>query len=184
MRKSYRKALIRLLEKVAVSLVILDALLYFALVRPLRALRDAKEAEFTTMRARLREARARVAQLEAFQAEVPGADEQLEGFLKGNVPTRRQGFSRAAHLVRELVGKSGAQLESISYKLGSGGDDPLRTLTLEVEIEGPFESLLDFAHALETGDELAVVRNFNFQPREGGTMGLHLVADLFLKPSP
>jgi Tfp pilus assembly protein PilO len=182
MRTSHRKVLIRALEKVAVSLVVLDALLYFALVRPLRALRNAKEAEFTTMRVRLRDARARVAQLEAFQAEVPGADEQLEGFLNEHVPTRRQGFSRAARLVRELVEKSGAQLESISYKLDSDTDDPLRSLALEIDIEGPFESLLDFAHALETGSELAVVRNFNFQPREGGTMGLHLVADLFLKP--
>ena len=182
MHKSYRRVLIRLLEKVAVSLVILDALLYFALLRPLRALRDSKEAEFTTMRVRLREARARVAQLEAFQAEVPGADEQLESFLNEHVPTRRQGFSRAARLLRELVEKSGVQLESISYKLGSEPDDPLRSLALEIDVEGPFEGLLDFAHALETGSELAVVRNFNFQPRESGTMGLHLVADLFLKP--
>jgi len=182
MRKSRRKALIRVLEKVAVSLVLLDALLYFALVRPLRGLRNAEEAEFSAMRVRLREARARVAQLEEFQAEVPGADEQLEGFLSEHVPSRRQGFSRAARLVRELVDKSGAQLESISYKLGSEADDPLRRLGLEINIEGPFESLFEFAHALETGSELVVVRSFIFEPREGGTMGLRLAADLFLKP--
>jgi hypothetical protein len=182
MRKGHRKVLIRALEKVAVSLVILDALLYFALVRPLRGTRMGEEAQFSAMRIRLREARARVAQLEGFQSEVPGADEQLEGFLKEHVPTRRQGFSRAARLVRELVEKSGAQLDGINYKLDSDTDDPLRRLGLEMSLEGPFESLFEFAHALETGNELVVIRSFSFEPQEGGAVGLRLVADLFLKP--
>ena len=182
MRKGHRKVLTRALEKAALSLVLLNLLLYFGLVRPLRGMRRAEEADFSAMRVRLREARARVAQLEEFQAQVPGADEQLEGFLGDHVPTRRQGFSRAARMVRELVEKSGAQLESISYKLGSGADDPLRRLGLDINIEGPFESLFEFAHALETGSELVVVRSFIFEPREGGTMGLRLAADLFLKP--
>jgi Tfp pilus assembly protein PilO len=145
-------------------------------------MRSGKEAEFSDMRNRLREARARVARLEEFQAAVPGAGEQLEGFLNEHVPTRRQGFSRAARLVRHLVDESGAQLESISYKLGGDDDEPLRRLGLEVDVEGPFASLFDFAHSLETGTEFVVVRSFTFEPREGGTMGLRLGADLYLKP--
>ncbi len=182
MRTGRRQMLIRILEKAAVSLVLLDVVLYFAVVRPVRSVRSKEDAEYTAMRSRLREARARVAQLEKFQAEVPGADEQLQGFLGEHVPARRQGFSRAARLVRELVDKSGAQLESITYKLGSGSDEPLRRLSLEMTLEGPFEGLFEFAHSLETGSELVVVRSFNFEPHESGAMGLRLTADLFLKP--
>lgn len=182
MGKSRRRALIQVLEKAAVALVLLDIVLYFALVRPVRGTRSAEEAEFSAMRNRVREAKARVARLEEFQAAVPGAEEQLGGFLSENVPSRRQGFSRAARLVRRLVDDSGAHLESISYSLGGNVDEPLRRLGLEVDIEGPFPSLFEFAHSLETVGEFVVIRSFNFEPREGGTMGLRLGADLFLKP--
>lgn len=182
MRKSRRKGLIQVLEKLAVALVLLDIVLYFALVGPIESMRSAEEAQRSAMRNRLRQAKARVARLEEFQAEVPGAGEQLDGFLSEHVPSRRQGFSRAARLVRRLVNESGAYLTSISYNLSEDRDEPLRRLGIEVDVEGPFPSLFDFAHSLETGNELVVVRSFIFEPREGGTMGLRMAADLYLKP--
>lgn len=182
MSRGRRRFLIHVLEKAAVALVVADVVLYFALVRPVRNMRAAEEAEFSVMRNRLRDARARVARLEEFQAEVPGAGEQLDAFLGDHVPTRRQAFSRAARLVRRLTEESGTQLVSIAYKLRQGEDEPLQRLGLDVDVEGPFASVFGFAHALETGNDFVMVRSFTLQPVEGGVLGLRLGADLYLKP--
>ena len=182
MSRSRRKTVIRVLEGVAAGLVALDVVLYLALVRPLHNLRAAEEAGYASTRDRVREGRARVARLEKFQAALPDAEEQLAAFLKDHVPPRRQGFSRAARLMRRLTEQAGLQVTGITYKLDSGEDEPLERLALDVEVEGPFASLLNFAHALETAGDFIALRDFSFQPAEGKTLTLHVGADLYLTP--
>lgn len=182
MSRSGRKAVIRVIEGLAVALVVLDLGVYLALVRPLGRMRAREETLFSATRTRVREANARVARLEQFQSAVPESEGQLNSFLKSHVPSRRQGFSRAARLVRRLTEQSGLGLSSISYKLDSSRDDPLVRLGLEIDVEGPFPSLMNFAHALETTSEFVVVRGFAFDPVEGGAVALRLDADLYLKP--
>ncbi|MBZ5544712.1 MAG: type 4a pilus biogenesis protein PilO [Acidobacteriia bacterium] len=182
MSRGRRKTLIRVLEIAAAGVVALDVVLYLALVRPLRSLREGEEASYAATRDRLRDGKARVARLEKFKATLPDAEEQLTAFFKDHVPPRRRGFSRAARLVRELAEQAGVQVTGITYKLGHGKDEPLERLALDVEVEGPFASLLKFAHALETADDFIALRDISFQPVEGGTLTLHVGADLYLTP--
>jgi len=182
MSKSRRKALIRVVERVALALLLLDVVIYFALVRPLRHLRAAEESRYTAARDRVREARARVVRLEESQVAVPETEEQLNVFLRSHVPPRRQGFSRAARLVRRLTEQSGLHLANIAYKLNSAQDEPLQRLGIEVDVEGPFLNVLNFAHALETASDFLLVRSFTFERGESGTVALRLGADLYLKP--
>jgi Tfp pilus assembly protein PilO len=182
MSRGRRKTLIRVLEGVAAGLVALDVVLYLALVRPLRSLRVGEEASYAATRLRLREGKARVARLEKFQAALPESEEQLAVFLKDHVPTRRRGFSRAAGLMRQLTEKAGLQMTGITYKLDPGKDEPLERLTVDVDVEGPFSSLLSFAHALETSDDFISLRDISIQPAEGSALKLHVGADLYLTP--
>lgn len=179
---SRRKTIVRIVEGAAIGLVVLDLVAYFALVRPLRSLRVSQEAQYTTARDRMREARARVARLEKFQAAVPDAETQLGEFLTDHVPERRQGFSRAARLVRELSEKSKVHLASVSYHLAPGGDDPLARLGLSVEVEGPFSGVMSFARALETSGEFVALGDFSFEPGENRTIALRMGAELYLQP--
>lgn len=180
MGKSRRKTLIRIVEGVTVGLVLLDVTLYFALVRPLRSMHTAEEIRYSALRERVRELRIRAARLEKFQTAVPETEKQLSAFVRGHIPPRRQGFSRAARLVRKLTEQAGVQLSGVSYKLDSVADDPLERLGIEVEVEGPFPSLLNFSHALETASDFIVVREFAFEPAEGRGVALRLGADLYL----
>lgn len=182
MGKSRRKTLIRMVEGVAVGLVLLDAALYFALVRPLRSMRTAEEVRYSATRERVRELKLRAARLEKFQTGVPETEEQLSAFMRSHIPPRRQGFSRAARLVRRLTEQAGVELSGVAYKLDSAADDPLERLGIEVEVAGPFSSLLNFSHALETASDFMVVREFAFEPAEGGGVALRLGADLYLTP--
>lgn len=181
MSRSRRKTLIRIVEGVALGLVVLDLVLYFAVVRPLRNLRAAEEARYVTARERIRDLRMRTARLEKFQVALPEAESQLSVFLRSHVPPRRQGFSRAARLVRRLTEQAGLRLSSVAYKLESSENDPLARLGIEVEVEGPFASLLNFSHALETAGDFIVLRDFTFEPTEGQSVALRLGADLYLK---
>jgi Tfp pilus assembly protein PilO len=182
MSKGRRKTIVRIVEGLAVGLVLLDLALYFALVRPLRALRTEEEARYAAARERVRDLKARAARLEKYQTAVPGAEAQLRDFLKGHVPLRRQGFSRAMRMVRELTEKSNLRLANVSYKPESSKDDPFMHLAVQVDVEGPFSNLLGFAHALETSDDLIVLRDFAFEPAEGRALALRLGANLYLQP--
>jgi len=181
MGRSRRKTVIRILEGVAVGLVLLDVVVYFALVRPLRSMRSAEQARYSATRERVREQTLRAARLEKFRTTLPETEEQLSAFMQSHIPLRRQGFSRAARLVRRLTEQAGVQLSGMGYKLGSSANDPLERLGIEVEVDGPFPSLLNFSHAVETTSDFIVVREFAFAPAEGQGLALRLGADLYLK---
>ena len=182
MGKRRRKLVTRIIEATAIGLVVVDVAFYFALVRPLKTMRTSEENQYTVTRDRVREGRARVARLEKFKAGVPEAETQLDGFLKAHVPERRQGFSRAARMVRKLSEDSKVRLTGVSYKLAAPGDDPLARLGLEVEVEGAFPNLLNFTHALETSGEFLTLRNFSFELGEARAIAMHVGAELYLNP--
>jgi Tfp pilus assembly protein PilO len=182
MSRGRRKTVIRVLESAAGGLVALDLVLYLALVRPLHNLRAGEEASYAATRDRVRDGKARVARLGKFQAALPDAEEQLTAFFKDHVPARRSGFSRAARLMRQLTEQAGLQVTGITYKLDRDKDEPLEHLALDVEVEGPFASLLNFTHALETAGDFITLRDISFQPAEGRTLALHVGADLYLTP--
>ena len=179
---SRRKTLVRVVEVVAIALVVLDLAVYFAVVRPLRSLRVTEEVRYKAARDRVREGQARVARLETFKRAVPEAETQLGDFLKDHVTERRQGFSKAARLVRELSEKSKVHLASVSYHLVPGSDDHLARLGLEVEVDGSFAGVMSFAHALETSGEFVSLGDFSFEPGESRTIALRMGAVLYLQP--
>lgn len=182
MDKRRGKKLIRIIETVAVSLVVLDLAFYFVLVRPLRGRRTAAETQYTVARGRVRQAKARVARLEQFRARVPDAEAQLQSFLDEHVPARRQGYSRAMRTVFRMAENSKVRLVNIQYKHPDGESDPLPHVGLEFEVAGPFSNLLRFSHELETSKEFLALRDFSFEAGETFTIAMHVGADLYLRP--
>jgi Tfp pilus assembly protein PilO len=182
LRRSRRQVLIRIIERVGVALILLDLLLYVAMLRPVQNLVSSEQQRFEAARRRIREDKARVERLERFQEALPGAGENVDVFKRNHVPPRRRGFSRAARLVRRVTEQSGSQLTGITYRLNADHDEPLERLGIEINVEGSFSSLLKFAHALETASDFIVIREFSFEPAEGSTLALRLAADLYLTP--
>lgn len=182
MRKSRRHTAIRVVQWVALSLAALDAALYLAVVRPLGRMRADEQQAKQAVEKRLEDQRARLERFRKFQAALPDAGQALKVFVRDHVPSRRRGFSRAARLVRRLSEASGLQLAGVSYRLNTTEGGPLERLGIEVTVEGPFSSLLKFAHAIETDNDFILVRDFTFQPGEGATLALRLGADMYLEP--
>lgn len=182
MSTSRRKTLVRAIEGTAVVLVVLDFALYFALLLPFgNLMKVEQERRANTYRA-LQEHAERVARLESYVEALPVADEQIKLFLHDHVPQRRRGYSHAARLVREFARDAGIQLTGVAYSLDSDRKAPLERLGMTVNVEGPFERLLNFAHALETASDFIVVRDFAFQPGNQGALSLRVSADLYLAP--
>lgn len=178
-----RKFLLKILERVAVGLVLLDLVLFFAVLQPLQKMSTSEWRLMTATRQRVQQLENRVAKLERYQKELPGALKQIQAFQHDHVPPRRRGFSRAARLVRRLSEESGIQLAGVAYKLNPRKDDPLSRLGIEVNVAGPYANLLKFSHALETASDLILLREFTFNPvQEGGGLELRLTADLYLMP--
>ncbi|MGE5325966.1 MAG: GspMb/PilO family protein [Deltaproteobacteria bacterium] len=177
---SKRKRLIRAAEKIALAIFILDVFAYGILVLGLGTrIQTASRLREDLLRKRQQLGR-EVTQLRQFQASLPEARKTLEQFEKDRVPTRRQGFSRAARAVREIAHESGVDVIGVSYKLGGEHKEPLERLGIAITAEGLYPSLVHFARSLETADDFIVVRDFSFQQTSGGALALRMSADLYL----
>jgi Tfp pilus assembly protein PilO len=182
MAKSHRKVLVRIIVRLALGLVVLDVVAFFALSRPLARLETMAWNRLTEVRRRALETQTRVAQLERFRAKLPTAREQLAAFEHDHIPPRRQGFSRMARLVRKLSEQSGLDPPGVAYRLEASGKEPLERLGAELDVEGTYANLLKFTHALETASDMIVLRDFTFGPGESGQIGLRLTVDMYLSP--
>ena len=182
MARITRKRLARIVEAVALSLAGLDLIVYLAVAHPLASAVATKQQEFSAARKSIRASELRLAQLSHSITELPATGEQVKQFLSDHVPPRRRGFSRAAGLVRQITQDSGVQLTAVSYRLETEHKEPLQRLSVQVNVRGPFQSLLHFTHALETAKDFVLVRGLVLQPGDGGTLTLRLVADLYVTP--
>lgn len=182
MGKSRRRTVIRILEIVGASLLVLDVLVYFVLYQPLRGKISSRQQQFASGRHHLIDMQTRVDRLKKFREAIPQAVDSLESFKRDRVPPRRQGFSQAAKLVRRLTEQSGLELASVRYRLDSSAPGPLECLGVEIRLDGPFPGMLKFAHALETASDFVTIRNFDIIQGEDGLPGLRLAADMYLMP--
>jgi hypothetical protein len=182
LRRTHRQTVIRIFEIAGASLVILDALLYFVVYRPIQTMVSSQQQQFAASRRRIFEGEVRIEQLKTFLDTLPDADKKLVSFEKEHSPPRRQGYSQAAKLVHEMTEASGTELMSVAYKQDSSASGPLLRLGLTINVEGPFPALLKFAHGLETTSEFVVIRGFNIAPAEAGALALKLGADFYLTP--
>lgn len=182
MTRQRRKLWTRIAEAVAVTLVVLNVVMYFVLVRPLRNMRASAESGYGATRARIQEAKGRVARLEQYRVDVPRSEAELQDFLREHISGRRQGFSHAARMVRQMSEDSKVRLTGVSYKLSGPGDDPLARLGLDFDVEGAFPDMLRFAHALETSGEFLTVKSLSWSPAETRTIAMHVSTELYLRP--
>ena len=182
MRGTRRQTVIHLFEIAGASLVLLDVLLYFVMLRPVLALASSEQQQFAALRRRIFDGQVRLEQLNQFQEALPEAGKRLATFKQDHTPPRRQGFSQADKLVRRLTEEAGIQRKGVAYKLDTSTSAPLLRLNMVITVEGPFPGLLKFGHALETASDFIVLRSFNIAPGEGGVLDLRLVADLYLTP--
>jgi Tfp pilus assembly protein PilO len=182
MKRKRHKAFIRLLQRAAVGMVVLDVVVYFAAVRALRARRAQAESSYHRVMEESQQRQERVARLAKFQEQLPQSDEQLKTFLSDHVPTRRHAFSEAIRMIRVITTQSKVQLDNVSYKLTPEKDEPLERLRVDVAVEGPFMNLLQFAHTLESAPQLILLKDFTFSTSQGSIVSLKVGAELYLTP--
>jgi len=180
MRLSQSRLAARILERVAIALVLLALGAWLVVVRPFEDKLLAEQQVYRNARQQKVAAEARVARLEKIR--VTDADAELKGFVSEHMPPRRRSFSKAADLVRRLTEESGVQLSGVSYRLGEVKGEPLQRLGIEVNVQGPFPNLMGFAHAVETSPDFLVLRGFSLETGDGGTLALRMAADLYLTP--
>lgn len=178
-----RNILTRTLERVAFGLALLDVVLYFAVVRPLVNLAQEKFEQSEEVRLHIQNEKARVTRLEWYKSALPQTEKDINNFLRNEVKSRRNSYSRSTRLVQGLAEHSGINLTGISYRMESLRDQPLDLMSIGMTVEGPLPSLLNFAHGLETttGDFI-VIREFAFESGEGKDLSLRLAAQLYLTP--
>jgi len=158
-------------------------LVFFAVYRPLGERVGAETRRHAELRQTIRNQQVRVDLLKKFEAALPRAGKGLEDFTTNRTPARREAYSTAAHLIHKAADDSGVKFSTVGYHFDKEHHDPLERLTIEINAQGPYMSLLKFSHALETASDFILVREFNITPGgDNGALGLRLEADLYLTP--
>jgi Tfp pilus assembly protein PilO len=183
MAKDRRKHLIRIVELAALGLALVDAALYFAAVQPLRNMTQEASRRFEDERLQIRNEDARVKRLEWYEAAVPSSEKELGDFMRHQVLARRKSFTRLAKLLRGIAEHSGVELSNFTSRPVTERDEPLDRVNIQVNVTGPFPSLMNFAHGLETATgDFIVIHDFDFDSAEDAKLALKLSADLYLTP--
>jgi len=181
--KSRRQIVNRIFEFTGISVVALNLLVFFAAYRPLGIKVSGQARSHAELRQTVRNQQARIELLRKFEAAMPQTGKRLEDFTSNRTPSRREGFSMAAHVIHELANASGVKVSTLQYRLDSEHHDPLKRLELEISAQGSYRGLLKFSHALETANDFILVRDFILAPADqNGGLGLRLDADLYLTP--
>jgi Tfp pilus assembly protein PilO len=164
-------------------LVALDLVVFFAIFQPLGTKLEAEARGHEDLRRTIRNQELRVELLKNYQAALPDVAKGLDDFASNRAPSRREAYSTAAHLVHKLADAAGVKVSSMEYRLDTAHVDSLERLSLEINLQGPYQSLLKFSHGLETATDFITVREFDFEPGENGdALRLRLGADLYLTP--
>ncbi len=184
MKRSRRQIINRVLEDAALGLLVLSAVVYFALYQPLGSKVDAAERQQISLLETVRNQKIRVELLKKYQDALPGSGKGLQDFTTQRTPPRREAYSTAAHLVHKFAEAAGVKVATMGYHLDkTQHSDPLEPLNLAINVQGSYENLIKFSHALETADNFILVRGFTMAP--GGDvqpLALHLDADFYLTP--
>lgn len=190
MRKSRRQIANRIIETLGVGLVVLDLVVFFAIYRPLGGKLDALVSRDARLREAVRTEERRLDLLQKYEAAFPDTDKELQEFTRNRVPSRREAFSVAAHLIHKVASAAGVNVTTLIYRLDSEHHEPLQRLSLDISLQGPYAGLLKFAHDLETANDFMLIRQFSFTP--GGQdappgagappIALRLMTDLYLNP--
>jgi Tfp pilus assembly protein PilO len=178
MRLTHSRLAARILERVALGLALLALGVWLVVAHPFEDKLLAEQQAYRNARQQKLAMEARVARLEKIPVADAGAE--LKDFVSEHMPLRRRSFSKAADLVRRLTEESGVQLSGVSYRLDEVKGEPLQRLGIEVSVQGPFPSLMGFAHAVETSSDFLVLRGFSLETGDGATLALRMTADLYL----
>lgn len=184
MKRSRRQIINRIFEATAIGLVALSLLVFYTLFRPLGSKIDAAEREHEQLRQTIRTQQARVEILKKYETALPQVGKGLEAFTTSRTPSRREAFSTSAHLIHKIADAAGVKVASTGYRLDSAAQgDPLEKLEIDISLQGSYEGLIKFSHALETTNDFILVRQFTFTPGgDNEPLGLRLGAELYLTP--
>lgn len=182
MRKSRRQIINRVIEATGLTLVALALLVFFAVYQPLGNSVSKEERRYSELRQTVRDQQARVEVLKRFEADMPETAKGLEDFLTNRIPPRREAFSVADHLVHKIGDAANVKILGVSFRLDSQHKDPLQRLQLEINVQGPYDGLMKFSHALETANNIIQVREFSVSPGTAGGLSMRMGADLYLTP--
>lgn len=182
MQKSRRQIVYRVLEATGLVLIALDFLVFFAIYRPLANNVATAERRHAQLRQTIRDEQVRVDVMKKYLAALPQTGKALDDFMTNRVPPRREAYSITDHLIHKGAEAANVKVVGMVFRLDSDRKDPLERLGFEINVQGPYSGLLKFAHALETANDIILIREFFITPGDAGMLALRLSADLYLTP--
>jgi len=182
LRRNRHQTVTRVFQIFGISLVLLDVLLYFFVYRQTQSLLSSELEQFESLRLRIFDGEARIGRLTKYKDGLPETGKNLAAVIGDHTLHRRQAYSQAFKLLRQVAEKSGAQLGKVEFKRNDRAAGPVLPLGAAINVEGSFPALLKFAHGLETANDLLVIRSFNMVEGEDTPQQMHLVVDMYFTP--
>jgi hypothetical protein len=182
LRRNRHQIVTRVFQIVGISLVLLDVLLYFFVYRQTQSQLSSELEQFASLRQSIFDGEARIGRLTKYKEGLPETGKKLAAVIEDHTLHRRQAYSQAFKLLRQVAEQSGAELGKVDFKRNDKATGPVLPLGAAINVEGSFPALLKFAHGLETANDLLVIRSFSMMEGEDTPQQLHLLVDLYFTP--
>jgi hypothetical protein len=182
LRRNRHQIVTRVFQILGVSLVLLDILLYFFVYRQTQLQLSSELEQFESLRQRIFDGEARIELLTKYREGFPETGKRLAAVIEDHTLHRRQAYSQAFKLLRQVAEKSGAQLGKVDFKRNDKATGPVLPLGAAINVEGTFPALLKFAHGLETANDLLVIRSFSMTEGEDTPQQMRLAVDIYFTP--
>lgn len=171
------------------AVLAVNALAYFALVRPREnALRELI-AESGPGEERVGEREAEVRAREAFQGALEKATQDLEGLRTGVLSTRERRMIDVQLELARISKQFGINLQRVQYENQKLEDGAVERFAMVVPLEGGYQNLRRFLRAVEDSDKFLVIEQVGLATAQDGgslvelhiTLATYFVDEAFLE---
>lgn len=159
-------------------LLALDVVLWFALVRPVRAeLADLRERKTTADQVELRE-RQRLQQLRQIHAHVQGVEAGIKTFFDDMLSTKKQRLVPFQGDLMQVGDEFNVAPRTVSVGLEELEKEGLEALAFSFPLTGGYENLREFLARLETMEQFLIVRGVGLTGAKEGGRALQLNVEI------
>lgn len=157
LKKNWKRQIVWLIA----VLFVLDLVVFFAGLRPFRAVEERRLALRNDLRRQFEERKKEVARLRDIQSKVEVAREQADGFVEDRLLPQKEGFSAIVNELDSIAAATAVRKGNVNFKTKSLEGHNLLEVGMTTSVEGDYPSLVRFVNRIEQSKRFFIIENLS-----------------------
>lgn len=156
-KKSWKRRIVWLIA----ALFVLDVLVFFAGLRPFRAVEERRLALRNDLRRQYEERRKEVTRLREIQSKVEVARRQADDFVAERLLPQKDGFSAIVNELDSIAAATAVRKGNVNFKTKALDGQSLLEVGVTTSVEGDYPSLVRFVNRIEQSKQFFIIENLS-----------------------